>query len=58
MLGSWLKIHVKILIWKGLWSGAVVYVLEEHKVNCHETEIFLLLFSQSIPVLGVIDLRR
>lgn len=56
MLGSWLKIHVKILIWKGLWSGAVVYVLEEHKVNCHETEIFLLLFSQSIPVLGVIDL--
>lgn len=25
---------------KGLWSGTVVYVLEEHKVDCNETEVF------------------
>lgn len=49
---------------KGLWSGTVVYVLEEHKVDCNETEVFCCHFhrgtSQQQQLFlhgGVIDLR-
>lgn len=49
--------HVKILTWKGLWSGAVVYVLEEHKVDCNETEVFCCCFHRAFLHWEVIDLK-
>lgn len=49
---------------KGLWSGTVAYVLEEHKVDCNETEVFYCCFHRGTSQLwqvflhrGIIDLR-
>lgn len=57
LIGSWIRMHVKILTWKGLWSGTVVYVLEEHEVGCNETEVFCCCFHSALLHWGVIDLR-